>query len=116
VINHYDALVALRSKLQEHEEELAQLQAQEETLKELRRQLVVSAGAFQTIITQLCVLSDFWKSVSHPYLGYSSLREIIGSLQVKADCQGAIEHLGKVETTQSITQYVGHSAPSNILN
>jgi len=92
--------------LQKHEEELAQLKAQEETLKELRRQLVVSAGAFQTIITQLCALSDFWKSVSRPDLGYPSLREIIGSRQVKADCQGAIEHLGKVETTQSITQYV----------
>jgi len=76
----------LRSKLQKHEEELTQLKAQEETLKELRRELVVSAGAFQTIIAQLCALSDFWKSV-------------------KADCQGAIEHLGKVETAQSITQY-----------
>ena len=57
--------VALQSELQAQEKELAKLEAgEEEHLQQLRCDLVVSAGAFHTIITRLCALSEFWKSVS----------------------------------------------------
>lgn len=53
------------SKLRTQEEKVAKLIAGEnETLKELMLELVASAGPFENIITQLCALSEFWKSVS----------------------------------------------------
>ena len=61
------------------EKELAQLQAREQTLKNLRAQLTETAGDFDTIVGQLKALANFWTAVrptlprviSHAYVADS---------------------------------------------
>jgi len=76
----------LQSDLQDREIELAKLLSRATTLSELITDLQSSESAFQAIIKQVGALSNFWTSV-------------------RADCQGAIEHLNKVETVETVSEY-----------
>jgi len=80
------ALKKLQSDLQDRETELDKLLSRMTTLPELIADLKSSESSFQAIITQVGALSNFW-------------------ISVRADCQGAIEHLNKVETAQTISLY-----------
>jgi len=63
-----------KEDLKAAETELADLQAREQTLKDLRKQLVESEGSFNTIVSQLAGLANFWTAVSGTYLPFRDNR------------------------------------------